>query len=75
MDKADALLTEFSKLDPNQQEQVLNFARVLAQTTPLKGESGQSIIQATGFFSPQALDEIESAIQADCEEIDWRGWE
>lgn len=64
MNKADALLIEFSKLDPNQQEQVLNFARVLAQTTPPQGESGVSIIQATGFFSAQALDEIEAAIQA-----------
>lgn len=74
MSITDDLIEEFRKLDEAQQQRLLNFARILAKTPAVKGESGTSIIQAVGFFDAQSLDEMEAAINEGCEEIDWRGW-
>ena len=69
------LLQTIDKLDEAQQQRLLNFARILTKTPVLQGESGASIVQATGFFDAQSLDEMETVIREACEEIDWRGWE
>ena len=71
----DQLIEELNKMDEPQQQRLLNFARILTKTPSIKGELGISIISATGFFSPESLDEMELAISEGCEEIDWRGWE
>ena len=70
----DELIEQFNKLD-EQQQRLLNFARILTKTPTVKGEPGTSIIQAVGFFDAQALDEIEAAINEGTVAIDWRGWE
>lgn len=75
MTVADQLLEQFNQLDESQQQRLLNFARILADTPQVAGEAGTSIVTATGYFDPQALDEMEAAIDDGCEEIDWRGWE
>lgn len=75
MSITDDLMEQFKKLDKAQQQRLLNFARVLAKMPVVRGESGESIVQAVGFFDAQSLDEMEAAIQEGCEEIDWRGWE
>ena len=75
MTMIDELLQTFNELDEAQQQRLLNFARILTKTPVIKGESGESIVQATGFFDAQALDEMEAAIAEGCEGIDWRGWE
>lgn len=70
----DELLETLNQLDDAQQQRLLNFARVLAHTPQIQGESGKSIVQATGFFEADALQEIETAI-AEADGIDWHGWE
>lgn len=69
------LLQTIDKMDEAQQQRLLNFARILTKTPVIQGESGASIVQATGFFDAESLDEIEAAIREACEEIDWRDWE
>lgn len=66
MSIAKQLLAQLEKLDASQQQRVLNFARTLSKTPTIKGESGQSIIAATGFFDAQSLDEMEAAILEGC---------
>ena len=75
MTLTDQLIEQFNKMDEAQQQRLLNFARILTRTPALKGESGASIVKATGYFDAQSLDEMEAAIADGCEEIDWRGWE
>ena len=75
MTLAQELLDEFNKLDNAKQQRLLSFARILAKTPTIKGEPGSSIVQATGFFDAQSLDEMQAAIQEGTEEIDWREWE
>lgn len=70
----DELLQTLNQLNEAQKQRLLNFARVLANTSQVQGESGKSIIQATGFFDADALQEIEIAI-AEADRIDWHGWE
>lgn len=62
MTLTDELLHMLNQLDDAQKQRLLNFARVLAKTAPLRGESGKSIVQATGFFDAKSLDEMETAI-------------
>lgn len=69
----DQPLEQFNKMDEVQQQRLLNFARILTRTPALKGEAGASIVKATGFFDTQSLDEMEAAIAAGCEKIDWCG--
>ena len=75
MTLTDQLIEQFNKMDESQQQRLLNFARVLTKTPDIRGESGASIINATGFFDTQSLDEMEAAIAEGCEGIDWRDWE
>lgn len=75
MNLTEQIIEQINKMDEGQQQRLLNFVRVLAKTPSIKGESGASIITATGFFEAQSLDEMEAAIAEGCEEIDWRGWE
>lgn len=75
MTLADQLIEQIKRMDEAQQQRLLNFARILAKTPVIKGESGASIINATGFFDAQSLNEMEAAIEEGCEEIDWHGWE
>lgn len=75
MTLTDQLIEQFNKLDVAQQQRLLNFARILTNTPVIQGETGASIAAATGFFDTQSLDEMETAIEEGCEEIDWRGWE
>lgn len=75
MTLAEQLMEQLHKMDDAQQQRLLNFAHMLTKTPVIKGEAGMSIIEATGFFDTQSLDEMERAIAEDCGEIDWRGWE
>ena len=74
MTMTDELLNTFQQLDDTQRQRLLNFARVLAKTPQIQGETGMSIVAATGFFEAQALDEMETAIE-EANGIDWHGWD
>jgi hypothetical protein len=69
------LLGHAHQLSAEKQQRLLNYARVLAKTRHIQGESGQSIIQSPGLFRVEDLDEMAQAIAEDCERIDWGGWE
>lgn len=75
MTLAHELIEYFNHLDEAQRQRLVNYARILAQTPQIQGEAGASIVQAVGFFTAEALEEIEAAIEADCEGIDSRDWE
>jgi hypothetical protein len=75
MTLTDELIEHIYQLDAVQQQRLLNFARVLARTPAIRGEAGESIVRAIGFFDAQALDEIEAAINRGYAEIDPREWE
>jgi len=66
MTLTDQLIEQFNKMDDVQQQRLLNFAHILTQTPVIRGESGASIVAATGFFDAQSLDEMEAAIAEGC---------
>jgi hypothetical protein len=67
------LIEQLQKMDETQQQRLLGFARILSRTPILKGESGTSIVSATGFFETQALDEMEVAIK-EVDNLNWQKW-
>ena len=69
------LVAHFNRMDTAQQQRLLNFARILANTPHIQGEPGSEIVQDTGYFDAQSLDEMEAAINAETEDIDWHGWQ
>lgn len=75
MTRIHELIQHFEQLDTTQQNYLLNYARILTQTPVIKGESGESLVATPRLFDDEALDEMQSAIDSDCEEIDWREWE
>lgn len=68
------LIAVFEQLDERRQQLLLDFARTLAGPPAVKGEPGARLAQATGYFDPQSLDEIEAAINEGCERVDWGEW-
>ncbi len=68
MTRTEQLIEQFNKMDETQQQRLLNFARILTQTPNVKGESGASIVAATGFFDAESLDEMEAAIREGCKD-------
>lgn len=75
MTVTEEIIQYLNQLDEGQQQSILNFARILANTPIIKGERGESIVEAVGFFDSQSLDEMEMAIDEGCEQIDWAEWE
>lgn len=69
------LLEQANKLDPERLLRLLNYARLLANVPQIRGESGKSLIASAGMFGQQDLEEMQRAIDEDCERIDWGGWE
>ncbi|MCC7205847.1 MAG: hypothetical protein IT323_00980 [Anaerolineae bacterium] len=68
------ILEQVRKLDPAQQQQVLDFAQRLAQP---KGEAFGEIFQHARdiAFPKEDLDEIKRLIEEDEERIDWDDWD
>lgn len=69
------LLEQVNKLDDERQQRLLNYARLLNNVPDVRGESGKSLITSAGMFGKQDLEEMQRAIEEDCERIDWGGWE
>jgi hypothetical protein len=63
------LLEEVSKLDPERQRRLLHYARLLANVPEIRGESGKSLITTIGMFGEQDLEEMQRAIEEDCETV------
>jgi hypothetical protein len=58
------------QLTPDQQRQVLEYARILGGTV---GVPGKSLLRFAGLFPPEDLAEMAAAIE-DCERIDVGEW-
>ncbi|GAB4306379.1 MAG: hypothetical protein Fur0025_48370 [Oscillatoriaceae cyanobacterium] len=56
------------------QGQVLEFARMLANNTDLRGTPGQKLLHLAGSISPEDLRIMSEAIEQDCEQVDIHEW-
>ena len=66
----DQLLNEFDKLSPDQQKEILDFAKSL--TRP-RGVPARSLRKFAGRISLEDIEKMEEAIE-DCERIDPHEW-
>ncbi len=67
------ILAQLNKLAPEQQRQVLDFARTLARTE-LRGVPGGELLRFTGTIPPEDLRAMAKAIEEGCERIDPDEW-
>jgi hypothetical protein len=63
------LQERLSLLGPEQQRQVLEYARALSDA-PLRGVPGHALLRFTGSISEKDLDLIARAIEEGCEGVD-----
>lgn len=66
-----AILDQLDRLAPEEQMEVLAYARALAQSI---GVPGQEMLRFAGLIPPADLAEMERAIEEGCEQIDSDGW-
>jgi hypothetical protein len=72
------IIAELDNLSPEQQRQMLEYARGLGQQSTLPpGIPGEVLITRAKEinFAPEDLEEIARIIEEDCERIDWDEWE
>lgn len=62
-----------SVLAPEQQRQVLEYARALGEV-PQRGVPGASLLRFAGSTPEEDLAAIRTAVEEDCESIDAGGW-
>ena len=60
------ILAQLNKLAPEQQRQVLDFARTLAQTKP-RGVPGGELLRFAGTIPPEDLQVMARAIEEGCD--------
>jgi hypothetical protein len=64
------LIEQLNRLDPSQQQRVLDFARELATATRPQGVPASKLKQFAGLIPKEDLAEMKRAIEEDCERID-----
>lgn len=72
------ITAQVQTLTPTQQQQILEFMRTLhvpPHTPTPPGTPGTVWKQLDGSFSPEDLASMEQAIEEDCENIDYEGWD
>ncbi len=62
-----------SLLGPDQQKQVLEYARALSES-PRRGVPGQALLRFAGAIPADDLRTIARAVEEGCEAVDPRGW-
>lgn len=67
------ILEQLEKLAADQQQQVLNFIRVLALNKPV-GIAGKELLRFAGTIDPQDLQIMAKAIEEDCEQVNLNEW-
>lgn len=67
------LRERLSLLDPDQQRQVLEYARALSEA-PRQGVRGEALLRFAGSIPADDLRDIATAVKEGCEGIDPRGW-
>lgn len=68
------LLDVLHRLKPEEQQQVLDFARNLPGSKRPRGVPSSSLLKFGGLFPKEDLKEIMQAIEEDCEKIDYDEW-
>lgn len=61
-------------LEPEQQRQVLEYARTLGHGAPRRGVPGEALLRFVGTMEPLDVMELSQAIAADCETVDPDAW-
>ena len=71
----DQIVRHLENLTPDQQQQVLDFAKWLHSRLPA-GIPGEELIARAREvgFEPGDLAEMAKAIEDECERVDWDGW-
>ena len=64
---------QLDQLAPEQQRQVLDFARELAATR-IKGVAGHTLLRFAGTIDVEDLATIAQTIEEDCESVDRDEW-
>jgi len=67
------LREQLDQLAPDQQRQVLNFARALA-AAPVRGLSGRALTRFAGTIAKDDLAIISGAIEEGCEQVNSDEW-
>jgi hypothetical protein len=67
------ILDQVSKMGIDQQRQVLNFARALAELRPV-GVAGRNLLKFSGAIIPEDLTEMTRAINEGCERVNINEW-
>ena len=67
------LRTRLAELAPEQQQQVLEYARALGEA-PRRGVPGRALLRFAGKISADDAREIERAVEEGCEGVDPRAW-
>lgn len=67
------LRSRLSALAPDQQRQVLEYARALG-SVPQRGASGAALLRFAGSIPKEDLAAIRSAVEEGCEGVDASNW-
>jgi hypothetical protein len=67
------LRDHLNRLQPGQQQRVVNFARALAEKE-VRGVAGKTLIRFGGLIAQDDLARIEGAIEAGCEQVNPDEW-
>lgn len=63
------IVERLDKLTPVQQKEILNFVLSFFGE-PIRDTSDKRMLKFVGMFSPEDLEEIQQAIEEDCEHVD-----
>jgi hypothetical protein len=68
------LIEQIRRMDPDQQQTLLDYAHALSRPRGLSGEEMIRLAREVDF-PPGDLKEMAEAIEEGCEDIDWDGWD
>ena len=68
------LLARFEQLLPSQQQEVIDFASFLAAKKLSEVPAGTRMLQYAGILSDEDAQQMLTAIEEGCEQIDEAGW-
>jgi hypothetical protein len=67
------IISQLSKLSPEEQQQVLHFVRTLMTAKPI-GIPGKDLLRFAGAIEPGDLQIMEQAIEESCEKVNLNEW-
>jgi hypothetical protein len=71
-----AISQELALMTPSQQQHLLQYARKLAshEPRPIEFVHGKKLLKYVGLFPKDDLEEIKTAIEKDCRQVDLDEW-